>query len=963
MHSPPPSCDVIIPVKNQVAWTRLCLEELFGHTDASELGTVLLVDDGSSDASWARLEALAARFEKVKLVRNGDRAGFGGANNFGARMLDAPYMLLLNSDCLVTAGTVRKLIGACRADDRIGMACPLSNESATLSVPMLPGCSYHDMNRLLEEATAGAPREQTALDACTVVGNCLLITRNCWAAVGEFDLVWGQGYGEETDYQFRAMARGFRCVALVDTYVYHQGGATFRHEPGWLALREKATNLFFERWGREYESYARRCRQRDPATTAARLLASRGARAPRHDVLFVLPGIHQSIGGAHVVLDLVNHLVRRGMSAACTVLAPGDPLAKNPYAEPIFAGIHAHPDSRSLLLDDELEAGVVVATLFTTSAPAFLFAWQRGIPMVNFLQGYEVLFSAGTVREEVLDAYVLADHGVVTSRWLESSIGRHAPGGGITRLPIGVNGDIFFPDPNARESGVLPRVAVVIRSAADKGQAVLLEMLDRLLDHRDELCVTVLLAKEYRVPRGWLSEPGTCIVELPITQEELAAELRRVDVLVDASLHEGFGLMPLEAMASGATVVVSDSGGIADFVRDGENGIVIAPVNQPGAFADAVLGLIRDRGRLARMQAAATESAAEFPFEGSGDRYAEFFRAVASRPNGRKGRSLAAVGAVPGASGLEPIRDVAVVDRGAMVVHSRNRAVEILLPGLEASPETPLHVRLELISRSAAALEVFPSIARRGPGKFWFVMGRNPARAFRKAVRIVLGRMGPTVMLAGARAALAERLRAADSLLTRFILRDPREMIERGHNVIEIHVPPRDENGAPRLLMKGLPRRIVLATVHAGAAGAPAAQQFAPGADPRQFALGRRNAHQLSPRLVLQSFGRDPGVLLPDFEELGDSDLAIMLDVESPSATLLQVYYATRRSPGFDEARSVVRPLACGRNVLVIVLRDMELEGPLRLDPGTTPGDFVVNRLEVRSLPRGTRGTHCPQSA
>src|SRR5713101_1510841 len=111
-----------------------------------------------------------------------------------------------------------------------------------------------------------------AIDACTVVGNCLMISRRCWDATGEFDPMWKSGYGEETDFQMRAMQRGFRGVALIDTYVYHFGSATFRYDPALAQIQKNALATFLSTWGDRYREYAARCASHDPVDAAAQAL-------------------------------------------------------------------------------------------------------------------------------------------------------------------------------------------------------------------------------------------------------------------------------------------------------------------------------------------------------------------------------------------------------------------------------------------------------------------------------------------------------------------------------------------------------------------------------------------------------------------------------------------------------------------------------------------------------------------
>ncbi|RJQ07405.1 MAG: glycosyltransferase family 1 protein, partial [Bacillota bacterium] len=65
-------------------------------------------------------------------------------------------------------------------------------------------------------------------------------------------------------------------------------------------------------------------------------------------------------------------------------------------------------------------------------------------------------------------------------------------------------------------------------------------------------------------------------------------------VAVVPSYYEPFGLTALEAMAAGAPVVVSDTGGLAETVVHEETGLKIPPAN-PGELAAAVLRLLADR--------------------------------------------------------------------------------------------------------------------------------------------------------------------------------------------------------------------------------------------------------------------------------------------------------------------------------------------------------------------------------
>lgn len=76
------------------------------------------------------------------------------------------------------------------------------------------------------------------------------------------------------------------------------------------------------------------------------------------------------------------------------------------------------------------------------------------------------------------------------------------------------------------------------------------------------------------------------------------------DIGVLASHEEGFSNAVIEGMAAGLPMVVSDVGGNAEAVTDGECGLVV-PAHEPAALANALALLVDDPGRRCAMSEAA----------------------------------------------------------------------------------------------------------------------------------------------------------------------------------------------------------------------------------------------------------------------------------------------------------------------------------------------------------------------
>jgi glycosyltransferase involved in cell wall biosynthesis len=108
--------------------------------------------------------------------------------------------------------------------------------------------------------------------------------------------------------------------------------------------------------------------------------------------------------------------------------------------------------------------------------------------------------------------------------------------------------------------------------------------------------------------------------------EDSLSVLWALDIFIFPSLHEGLGVALLEAAACGLPAVASRAGGIPEVVIDGHTGL-LAPPENAGAIAAAVLRLIAKPAERAAMGAAARERALrEYTMETMARRTLELYR-------------------------------------------------------------------------------------------------------------------------------------------------------------------------------------------------------------------------------------------------------------------------------------------------------------------------------------------------
>jgi len=105
-----PQVAVIVPFYNVVTYLSRCADSLVAQTIPVE---IILVDDGSTDASGAIADWYAARYSFVRVIHQPNR-GLGPARNAGLAASRAPFVAFVDSDDYVTPDYAEKMLTAIR---------------------------------------------------------------------------------------------------------------------------------------------------------------------------------------------------------------------------------------------------------------------------------------------------------------------------------------------------------------------------------------------------------------------------------------------------------------------------------------------------------------------------------------------------------------------------------------------------------------------------------------------------------------------------------------------------------------------------------------------------------------------------------------------------------------------------------------------------------------------------------
>jgi glycosyltransferase involved in cell wall biosynthesis len=172
------------------------------------------------------------------------------------------------------------------------------------------------------------------------------------------------------------------------------------------------------------------------------------------------------------------------------------------------------------------------------------------------------------------ETFAMADAVICASSFTRHSLAAAGSKSPAHVIGYGVDLDLFSARTVAPSAKPLT-VGFVGALSQRKGARYLLGALAALPNGSAKLVLYTRAAVDRDLLRGF--ESVDIEIKGGLSDAQLAADLKRCDLVALPSIAEGFGLVILEAMACGVPVLCTNSTGGADFIQHRQNGLLIAP--------------------------------------------------------------------------------------------------------------------------------------------------------------------------------------------------------------------------------------------------------------------------------------------------------------------------------------------------------------------------------------------------
>lgn len=238
---------IIIPVRNNLEYTKKCLGSIHEHTRIPY--HLIVIDNASTDGTPKFLEKWSKKIGKMTTIRNPKPQDYTKSINQGLREAydyeRHKLFQILNNDMVMLEGWLEPLVEAAK-DSEIGLLSPkelhMDGKISCYGVFLSRGLfGYCPFSEVLDE-----PRFTATIPSGVAQGS-MMIKREVIEKIGYYDERY-DWYCSDLDYSFSALDAEFKIVCVGKSKIYHYGSATVKKYVDYASSRNRNIALFVEKW-------------------------------------------------------------------------------------------------------------------------------------------------------------------------------------------------------------------------------------------------------------------------------------------------------------------------------------------------------------------------------------------------------------------------------------------------------------------------------------------------------------------------------------------------------------------------------------------------------------------------------------------------------------------------------------------------------------------------------------------
>lgn len=212
---------VVMPVLNNLSWTKKCIESFFAMNPRE--CEFIVIDNASTDGTHEYLKEMSQRHSFMRIITNEKNTGVAASWNQGVKEAKHPYVCIINNDIIfLTQDPLLRMQKVLHQYPSVLWASPrtvysLDPKEQTLNPSHWEQLVYNKKDR------------RTYVVAC-----CFMCPSHIFSEeeIGLFDENFKVAYFEDLDYISRIMQKRKRVKMCGDVTVFHGVGTTSRKAKG-----------------------------------------------------------------------------------------------------------------------------------------------------------------------------------------------------------------------------------------------------------------------------------------------------------------------------------------------------------------------------------------------------------------------------------------------------------------------------------------------------------------------------------------------------------------------------------------------------------------------------------------------------------------------------------------------------------------------------------------------------------